>query len=243
MPKSAEAFEEEIYNLVGELTQEQEKSFFRKLIEGQLTEDGLKGYYRHLYHECTHFVRLVSLVHSFAEERDQRETIAANFCEEYCNGQPGKNHPAMAMHVGVSLGLTEQEIEEHGLLPEVKEAFEDVRQLAFGSFLEGLAVLTTIEFDLPLRHKIMRQALQNHYGLKDEDLEYYHEHMEDGGVRDENMEGYGGDDVHVGRQVKVLTKYADTDEKQDAVRDAIKSTFVMRNTLIKALDAKCGAVQ
>ncbi len=241
MALSPKEFAKQIYASIDAQSRRQDRTFFGKFVEGKLSRDSLRGYYKHLYHECSTFVRLVSLVHAFAEERDQRETLAANFLEEYGKGAPGKDHPFLAMHVGTCFGLTEGEIEGSGLLPEVREAFGRVRQVAMRSFIEGLAVLTTIEFDLPTRHSMMRNTLIHKYKINEKDLEYYMEHMEGGGVKDGALPGYGGDDVHVARQVALLTKYAATDETQAAVLSAIDATFAMRATLVKALDEHFGA--
>jgi pyrroloquinoline quinone (PQQ) biosynthesis protein C len=240
MPKTPDEFAQTVFAHIGERAGGQDRSFFSKFIQGQLSRDSLRGYYRHLYHECCSFVRLVSLVHALADERDQREAMAANFLEEYCKGVPGKDHPTLAMHVGLCFGLSEEEIEKHGLLPDVKRAFDGLRDIGMRSFVEGLAILTTIEFDLPLRHMAMRQALQKYYGIAEKDLEYYAEHMEGGGVKDAALPGYGGDDVHVARQVKLLAKYACSDEAQERVLSAIDATFSMRSVLVRALDANFG---
>ena len=233
-------FSDEIFELLGELAAKQERTFFRKLIEGQVTKAGLREYYAHLYHECCSFVRLVSAVHAFAEERDQREALGHNLVDEYGHGEPGMDHPSLTLRISRSLGLTEDEVMAHGLYPEVKAEFERLRALAFSSFLEGLAVLVTIEADLPIRHRIMRQALIERYGMKPEDLAYYAEHM-DGSDSVKAGGSYGGDDVHVGREVKLLEKYATTEADREKVRAAIRTAFDVRNRLIRVLDERCGA--
>jgi len=52
---------------------------------------------------------------------------------------------------------------------------------------------------------------------------------------------YGGDDVHVGREVNLIEKYAVTEADKQRVRDAIRTAFDVRARLIKVLDAHCGA--
>lgn len=236
MAKTPEAFKEEIYERILEHSRTGEKTFFRKFVEGQLPREGLKEYYRHLYHECHHFVRFVSLVHAMADYKDARDFLARNLMDEFGHGKPGKDHPTLAMNIGRALGLSGEEIEAHGLFPEVKAAFGKLQQLGLSSFLEGLTVLVVIEADLPLRHSAMREALTTHYGVDDAVLEYYHEHM-----ANEANPGYGGDEVHVAREVDILAKYARTDEEQQKVRDAIAATFAVRNELVRTLDRNCGA--
>lgn len=239
MAEATRPFSDEIFELLGELASKQERTFFRKLIEGQLTQDGLRSYYKHLYHECCSFVRLVSAVHAFAEEKDQREALGHNLVDEYGHGEPGMDHPSLAIRVGKAFGLTEQEILDAGLFPEAKAEFERLRALAFSSFLEGLAVLVTVEADLPIRHRIMRQALVERYGVAPEHLQYYAEHM-DGSDTTKSGGAYGGDDVHVGREVKLIEKYAKTEADKERVRAAIRTTFDVRNRLIRVLDERCG---
>lgn len=241
MPLSPEDFEAAIYEDIADRAAAQERTFFHKFVEGQLSREGLKEYYRHLYHECTHFVRLVSGVHAMSEHRDQREVVAQNFIEEYGSGVPGQDHPSLAKHIGTCLGLTEAEIEAHGVYPEVNAAFQRLKALALTSYIEGLAILVTIEADLPVRHTLMRNALINYYGLRAEDLKYYDEHRSGDSSTIQDDTGYGGDDVHVVREVKLLAKYARSDAEQQSVRDAIAAAFEARCVVIKALDTHCGS--
>lgn len=241
MALSTEAFTQKIYEQLGTLAQRQERSFFGRFIQGQLSKPELQEYYRHLYHECTHFVRLVSAVHALAEEPDQRECLAMNLVEEYGFGKKGEDHPNLAKHIGVCVGVPEREIVEHGVYPEVSGAFDRLRELAFSSFLEGLAILVTIEADLPIRHTMMRQALIEHYGLDPKDLRYYDEHRSGSDSSIKSDDGYGGDDVHVAREVALLAKYARTDEEQAKILRAIEVAFEARSELVRALSAHCEA--
>lgn len=233
------SFSDEIFALLGELASKQERTFFRKFVEGRLTRQSLQSYYKHLYHECCSFVRLVSAVHAFAEQRDQREALGHNLVDEYGHGERGMDHPSLAIRVGRAVGLTEQEIEEHGLFPEVAAEFEKLKALAFSSFIEGLAVLVTIEADLPIRHRLMHDALVQHYGVDAGELRYYAEHMQGSQVA-KSGGSYGGDDVHVGREVALLEKYATTPQDRAKVLQAIRTAFEVRAKLIKVVDARCG---
>lgn len=233
-------FSDEVFALLKELSAKQERTFFGKLIGGELSRAALQEYYRHLYHECCAFVRLVSAVHVLAEEKDQREALGHNLVDEYGHGETGMDHPSLAVRVGCALGLTEDEIVRHGLFPEVARAFEPVTKLAQSSFLEGLAALIAIEADLPTRHKLMYEALRKRYGVKESELRYYAEHM-DGSELAKAGGSYGGDDVHVGREVKLLEKYAVSPADQARVKEAIRTTFEMRAQLARALDQRCGA--
>lgn len=233
-------FADEVFALLGELASTQERTFFRKFVEGKLTREGLQGYYKHLYHECCGFVRLVSAVHALAEERDQREALGHNLVDEYGHGEKGMDHPALAIRVGKAVGCREEDIEAHGLYPEVKAEFDRLKQLAFSSFIEGLAVLVAIEADLPMRHRLMHDALVQHYGVDAKELRYYAEHMM-GSELQKAGGSYGGDDVHVGREVDLLAKYAVTDADKERVKNAIRTAFDVRARLVKAIDARCGA--
>lgn len=234
------AFSDEIFALLRELSSQQQPTFFRKFAMGQLSRAGLQEYYRHLYHECCAFVRLVSAVHVLAEEKDQREALGHNLVDEYGHGEPGMDHPSLAIRVGCALGLTEDEIVKHGLYPEVKAELDRIKVLAQSSFLEGLASLIAIEADLPMRHKVMMEALTKRYGVDAKDLRYYAEHM-DGSDLAKAGGSYGGDDVHVGREIKLLEKYAVSDADRARVRDAIRTTFEVRAALARVLDQRCGA--
>jgi pyrroloquinoline quinone (PQQ) biosynthesis protein C len=231
-------FSDQIFELLGDLSARQERTFFQKLIAGELSRASLQEYYRHLYHECCAFVRLVSAVHVLAEEKDQREALGHNLVDEYGHGEAGMDHPSLAIRVGCAVGLTEDEILRHGLYPELQAELDRVKALAQSSFLEGLAALVAIEADLPLRHKLMHEALTKRYGVNAKELRYYAEHM-DGSDLAKAGGTYGGDDVHVGREVALIEKYATTPAEQARVLDAIRATFQMRNALARVLERRC----
>lgn len=233
------SFADEIFALLQELSAKQERAFFRKFAAGELSRAGLHEYYGHLYHECCAFVRLVSAVHVLAEEKDQREALGHNLVDEYGHGEPGMDHPSLAIRVGVALGLTEEAILKHCLFPEVATELARIKKLAQSSFLEGLASLIAVEADLPLRHKVMFEALHKRYGVDAKELRYYAEHM-DGSELAKAGGSYGGDDVHVGREIKLLEKYAVTDAERARVKDAIRTTFEVRGSLARVLDQRCG---
>jgi pyrroloquinoline quinone (PQQ) biosynthesis protein C len=239
MPASPEQFEQDILAELEKHAEAQERGFFTEFIEGRLKRETLREYYKHLYHECTYFVRLVSAVHTFAEHRDQRLAIAQNFLEEYAFGEEGMDHPSLAMHIAKRFDWTEEELEAHQVYPEVVRAYDRLRELALSSYLEGLAALVTVEADLPIRHTMMRQALIDHYGLDPADLRYYDEHRSGGGSSVQDDDGYGGDDVHVAREIAILAKYARTDEDQRRVKRAIAVTFEVRSEIVKAVAARC----
>ena len=232
-------FSDEIFALLQELSGKQERTFFRKFATGELSRAGLQEYYRHLYHECCAFVRLVSAVHVLAEEKDQREALGHNLVDEYGHGELGMDHPSLAIRVGCALGLSEDEILRHGLYPEVARELDRIKALAQSSFLEGLAALIAVEADLPARHKLMYEALTKRYGVDAKELRYYAEHM-DGSELAKAGGSYGGDDVHVGREIKLLEKYAVTDADRARVKAAIRTTFEVRASLARVLDQRCG---
>jgi pyrroloquinoline quinone (PQQ) biosynthesis protein C len=227
---TAQPFSDEVFALLGELSAGQERTFFRKFVEGKLPRPALQAYYKHLYHECSAFVRLVSMVHAMAEERDQREALGHNLVDEYGHGESGMDHPALAIRVGKAVGCREEEIEAHGLFPEVRSELEKLRTLAFSSFIEGLAVLIAVEADLPMRHRLMHDALVQHYGVDAKELRYYAEHMM-GSELQKSGGSYGGDDVHVGREVDLLAKYAQSDDDKAKVKAAIRGCCCLTSAM------------
>ena len=129
-----------------------------------------------------------------------------------------------------------RKIEAHEVYPEIQAVYDQLRTLSFQSFLQGLAVLVTVEADLPKRHTHMRSALLAHYGVRAEDLKYYDEHREGGGSSIQDGSGYGGDDVHVAREVELLAKYARTEEERAKVLEAIATVFECRDRIVKSLN-------
>jgi pyrroloquinoline quinone (PQQ) biosynthesis protein C len=196
---SQEEFRVELLGLLEDREQREGHPFYTLFFAGELGMEELRTYYRYLYHTCTNFVRLVSLAHALAEHRDARLMMATNFIDEYGHGEPGSDHPKLAMHVGLQLGLTEEEIENAPSPEGIPEQWARMRAVASKSFVSALAVMLVIESDLPKRHKRMREALMTHYGIDESHLEYYRQHMEGGDVHHSDVPDYGGDDVHVAR--------------------------------------------
>ena len=221
-----------------------DKVFFTKYANGELTEEALRDYYGVVYHECQYFVRCLSLIHAKAERKDAREIIAQNLCEEYANGEMCNNHPGLMLHFNASLGL-DPEVIEANQNPEIyKEWFATVWGMCQESFLEGLSMLCFHEHEVTTRFVAMRKALTTHYGAKDDDLRYFDEHISEGNevIVDPKFPGYGGDDVHVARQLEVLVKYADSEESQQKVLDAIALAAEARTKLNQKFDESFGRV-
>ncbi len=80
------------------------------------------------------------------------------------------------------------------------------------SFIEGLAALSLAgESQVPDAMRAAVQGLRQHYGLSDEQIEFFIVHI-------------AGDEEHGGVAEELVRQYATTDETQARVREAV-STF------------------
>ena len=216
-------FTKELYETLDRIPRCETDEYFVRFISGKFNRADLQNYHRLLYHVCHNFVKLVSAVHTHARNLEEREVVAQNFVEEYAFGKLEFNHPRLALEMAKRTGLTQEYIEKQPLPPGVQEAFSDIQRLAMSSFVEGLAALIVTESDLTRRHPPMRRALVEYYGVPAEQLKYYDEHISEGSsIRDSS--GYGGDEVHVAREIRLLASGCATGADQDAVRRAIQVT-------------------
>lgn len=235
-----DTFSARVRSSIDECRADLDRQFYNRFISGQLSRDELRAYYQRLYHECSYFVRLISLIHSQAPDRYSRELIARNIVEEYGQGTIENNHPYLAMKVGTCLGMSEKEIEDSGPTAEVEAYYGELFGLARSSFIEGLAALCFHEADLPTRLSKMRKALLEHYGYKPEQLRYYDEHIAEGSsISDASLPGYGGDDVHVMRQVDCIERHAGTPAQKESVFEALRRTARARDVYNRALATAC----
>jgi pyrroloquinoline quinone (PQQ) biosynthesis protein C len=207
--------------------------FFRKWYAGKLTRDQVAAFYQTNYFESLHAGRLLGRLLSLAPDRDSFNVIGQNLSEELGHGNFANSHPELILGLAVRLGRPLSRVLEEGPVVPLVTLWADVgMKYAELSFAAGLASFTYIEAGVPSRHARQRQGLIEHYGVARADVAYHDQHLsleaaeQAGGknITDEAVPGYGGDDVHVERQLGRIAALARSDQEQERVLESVSAT-------------------
>lgn len=235
MPHSAEEFTRLIRSrLQDEVRREVQDGhgFFRKWYAGKLTRDQIGAFYQTIYFEACHAGRLLCRLLMVAPNRDAFNVIGQNMGEELGAGRIENSHPELILRLAGRYGRSIARVLEEGPVAPLATLWAETGlQFAERSFAAGLASFTYIEAGVPSRHSQQRRALVEHYGAEAEQLAFHDQHLSleaaeaSGGknITDASVPGYGGDDVHVERQVQHIAAFARSAEEQQLVLQAISA--------------------
>lgn len=207
-------------------------AFFRTWYAGKLTLDQIGAFYQTIYFEALHAGRLLGRLLSVAPNRDAFNVVAQNMGEELGAGHIENSHPELILRLAGRYGRSiSRALEEGPVAPLATLWPETGIKYAARSFAAGLASFTYIEAGVPSRHAQQRRALVQHYGAEPALLAFHDQHLsmdaaESAGgtnITDASVPGYGGDDVHVERQVGHIATFARSTEEQHLVLQAISA--------------------
>lgn len=208
-------------------------SFFRKWYAGKLTREQVGAFYQTIYFEAMHAGRLLCKLLGTAPNREAFNVVGQNVAEELGAGQIENCHPELILRLAGRYGRPISRVLEEGPVAPLATLWPDVGlKYADRSFSAGLVTFTYIEAGVPARHSKQRRALVEHYGCEPASLGFHDQHLSldaaeaSGGknITDEAIPGYGGDDVHVERQVGIVAANARTAEEQQLVLQALSAT-------------------
>lgn len=207
-------------------------AFFRKWYAGKLTHDNIGAFYQTIYFESLHAGRLLGRLLSVAPNRDAFNVVAQNMGEELGAGHIENSHPELILKIAGRYGRSIPRVLEEGPIAPLATLWPEAGiKFTERSFAAGLASFTYIEAGVPSRHAQQRRALVEHYGAEPALLGFHDQHLSldaaaaAGGknITDAAVPGYGGDDVHVERQVVHIATFARTAEEQQLVLQAIST--------------------
>jgi coenzyme PQQ biosynthesis protein C len=191
--------------------------FARLLIDGKLTKAQLRGWACQRYKGITGMgMRNVAPLFIKAPDEHVRRHIWELLGDEsgYVGDDP--SHSEWLFQFGAALGLSREEMEQAEPLPEtvaVNSFF--LCKLNLGTFLEGLMAMVAVESQNPQGFAAWAKSLQDHYGLKPEDLRFFLGHVE----ADSEESG------HAGAAWEIVREHAATDEAQRQVRRAVADSL------------------
>lgn len=207
-------------------------AFFRKWYAGKLTRDQVGAFYQTIYFEAVHAGRLLGRLLSVAPNRAAFNAVGQNLSEEAGAGRIENSHPELILKLAGRYGRPISRVLEEGPVAPLATLWPELGiKYADRSFAAGLASFTYIEAGVPSRHSQQRKALVEHYGAEPAQLAFHDQHLSTeaaeaaGGknITDASVPGYGGDDVHVERQVGLIATFARSAEEQHLVLEAISA--------------------
>ena len=178
--------------------------FYQAWTQGQLDKECLRDYAKEYYHHVRAFPTYLSTLHAHTEDMATRKEILKNLIEEEA-GEP--NHPDLWRSFALSLGATNQEIDEHCPSPEIQHLISTFRSIcATESVSEGLAALYAYESQIPAICISKIDGLKKHYGMQEpSSWKYFTVHI-------------GADEEHARVERALLHKHINADQESSVLR-------------------------
>lgn len=150
--------------------------FYKAWSKGKLTKECLIDYAKEYYHHVKAFPTYLSAIHSRSDCQKTRQILLSNLIEEEA-GSP--NHPDLWKSFALSLGATEEEINNHKPSREIKEVIDTFRTISReGTVPQGIAALYAYESQIPEICISKIEGLKKFYGMKNpKDWEYFRVHI------------------------------------------------------------------
>ena len=145
----------------------------QKWNNGELTLEELQKYAKEYYHLAKNVPGIVSRVLAYAE-RERSDLVPAI---EH-NVQEETEHIELWKKFAGSLGVSEQELEDHEPHALTKEAVTELQTLADASFEDGVTAMYAMELTIPEIAASKKDGLVKHYDLTSDDAHvYFDEHL------------------------------------------------------------------
>jgi pyrroloquinoline-quinone synthase len=167
--------------------------FYQAWTKGELSIDCLKEYANQYYHHVKAFPTYISAIHARTEDSNTRKILLQNLIEEEA-GTP--NHPELWRTFVKSLGVTEEEIENHVPNRDMTHLIGTFRDICGNEGVaEGVAALYSYESQIPAICISKIDGLKKHYQMKNpESWEYFRVHI-------------AADEVHAAEERELLDNH------------------------------------
>ncbi len=218
MPKSTEAFVEELMTTIKSRRSFGGHPLWKEIAAGKVSQDGLKTFAQQFFLQVREFPRAVSAMHANCPYADARVELAESLYEEETGRISGCGlpHPELFIKFGLAVGLKREEMIEAEALPGTAALihwFETSTKNR--SFLEGAAAINlAAEGQVPGAFANFARALEQHYGIATDDVAFWDVHEE-------------ADKEHSDVGDHIVVRYAVTDEWQDRARAAVNQSLSM----------------
>lgn len=202
-----------------------------KIQEGRLSRTGLQGFARQFFLQVVEFPRAVSALHSRCPDLGERRKLAESVYEEETGKLSGsKPHPELFIDFAVGVGLRREEMLAAEPLPSTAALihwFEYSTKIL--PFLEGVAAINlAAEGQVVGAFGPFARALQKHYGLSETEVAFWDVHE----LADAEHSDVGD---------HIVVKHATTDEVQERIRRAVRTSLGMWWQFFEGMDDRYGA--
>ena len=220
------AFGKELLSVISE--QPYRDPLLDAIRSGAMSRAGMKLWVGQAMMIVREFTRFISAIHSNCPYADAQLLLAENLWEEHGRGVAGRDHFSLIKRLARSLGATDAELDETLPLPEttayINYCLKVTRE---ASFIEGMAAIGIgIEYFSPRFFAALASALIEHYGISRQDAEYLLVHV-------------GEDEDHARRSLEVITVYADTEEKREKAKQALRDMLRVKHRFAEAVYTSC----
>ncbi len=192
-------------------------SFYQGLVAGELSREQLKKWALNLYYVTGQHIRAFGGIFMNTglgplDQKIRRHIVENLIDEETIMGRGEDAHWMLSMRLAKALGATEEEVLQPVVAQESVEYVDWVIDL--GSKEYGLVTLAAMSIGGESRSdssmKGLVRSLKKKCGLRREDLEFFYAHI-------------GEAEAHGEPVFDMVREYATTDERQQKIRDNVKT--------------------
>ena len=213
MPSSEKKFESELFELLEEL-RPFALAYYHPLVSGETdSPEKVEQWFRRFF--IRDFGVGVARAYVKCPHLEPRRFLAENLFEEEGRGNANETHPALSLRLARHFGASEEEIQRtHDKWMKSPAIAQYLELAASYDWLEDFAGFGLgQEFFAPPLFELIVERLRAEFDLDDETLKFFLVHMYE-------------DVDHSVRTMKMVTRYADTDESQQKVCSAIRTTVM-----------------
>lgn len=217
--QTADAF---VHDLRAYIAKEDEKpllgqSFYRAVLNGELTREQLKRWALNLFYVTGQHIRAFGGIFLNTglgplDQKIRRHIVENLIDEETTMGRGDDAHWMLSMRLAKALGATDEELMHPVVAKEAVDYVEWVLELGRREY--GLVTLAAMSLGGETRSddsmKGFVRALREKYGLSREALEFFYAHM-------------GEAEAHGEPVFAMVRDYATTEERQEKIRDSIRT--------------------
>lgn len=199
--------------------------FLGRFGDGDVTEEGVRTfavqYYRHVRVSRLYLAALIS---NCASDEHLQLALAGILFDEYGHLNPDETHPALYRRFLTALGLTEEDWEAPGTLPETELYISAHRELsAHPDVRLGLGALgPASEWPVPPIYARLGEGLKRATDLTDADIEIFNSHV--------TM-----DVEHARIMMDSIAPYAESEEGQRRVHEGTMRSLDARSVMLDGL--------
>jgi len=195
---------------------------------GRMSRAGMRLWVAQAMMVVGEFTRFISAIHANCPHADAQLLLAENLWEEHGQGVEGRDHYSLIRRLARALGATDDELDRTAPLPETTDYINYCLKVTReSSFIEGMAAIGIgIESFSPRFFAALAEALTASHGISRKDAEYLLVHV-------------GEDEDHARRSLEVITAYADTGEKRERAKQALRDMLRVKNRFADAVYDYC----